>query len=89
MNALLGCKCVDEKFENARAKFIEQLKCCLIQTPYYLDVALRRVLIRYFAEIWLHRDYLITLFKDPLSGKNERINNLTVDDFSNEAKPRP
>jgi hypothetical protein len=67
IDALQKCNCTDDRFQNARDVFIKQITCCRRITPYYLDVVLRRLLMRYFAEIWLHRDHLITLFKCPLS----------------------
>jgi hypothetical protein len=36
--------------------------------PYYLDIELRKLLLRYFAEIWLPRDRLPEIFKMDIEG---------------------
>ena len=54
LKQLQDCGCIDEAFERSRDEFVEQLKTGLDESPYYLDVVMRRLLLRVFAVGWLH-----------------------------------
>ncbi len=43
----------DDRLSEARTTFLRQVQAGLAQTPYYPDVMLRRLLLRYFAEGWI------------------------------------
>ena len=54
LKQLQECGCTDEDFPRSRDEFVQQLKTGLVESPYYLDVVMRRLLLRVFAVGWLH-----------------------------------
>lgn len=62
LKQLRDCGCIDEDFEHSRREFIQQLQTGLDESPYYLDVVLRRLLLRVFAEGWLSGEHIEQIF---------------------------
>ncbi len=62
LQQLRNCGCIDEEFKQSRGEFVRQLETGLVESPYYLDVVLRRLLLRVFAEGWLSGDDIEQIF---------------------------
>ena len=56
------CAFTDPEFLRSRREFVQQLQTGLDESPYYLDVVLRRLLLRVFAEGWLSGDHIERIF---------------------------
>ena len=62
LKQLQDCDNIDQAFQDSRREFVQQLQTGLDESPYYLDVVLRRLLLRVFAEGWLPSAHLATVF---------------------------
>ena len=62
LKQLQDCGCIDQEFQRSHDEFVQQLKTGLNESPYYLDVVLRRLLLRVFAEGWLSGDHIERIF---------------------------
>ena len=69
LKQLQECGCTDEDFPRSHDEFVQQLKTGLDESPYYLDVVMRRLLLRVFAVGWLHEDLLRSVFTLELDAK--------------------
>ncbi len=62
LHQLQVCAFTNPEFKQSRHEFVQQLQTGLVESPYYLDVVLRRLLLRVFAEGWLPSAHLATVF---------------------------
>ncbi len=62
LKQLQDCDSIDQAFQDSRREFVQQLQTGLDESPYYLDVVLRRLLLRVFAEGWLSGDHIERIF---------------------------
>ena len=62
LKQLQDCDNIDQAFQDSRREFVQQLQTGLDESPYYLDVVLRRLLLRVFAEGWLSGDHIERIF---------------------------